>query len=402
MDAGKSGIYLGTTDATPEQRSSQPLVMSDSQAVFAPSPDPDTGYLLFFRGGELVAQPFDNRRWEPKGQAWLAADSVLPKNFPLAVFVPFSASTDDALLLPRPLPTPQLAWFDREGKAIETVGQPGNYGGLTVSPDGSRLVFQMLAGNGSIVGMGNLWLLDMQRSGASTRLTFGSHEDRNPVWSPDGRHIIFVSKREGQWSLYQKPADSSVDEELVLKSAQQISPQSWSRDGYLLYSVIDAKTKADIWVLPLHGEKKPMAFLVTPYNENQAAFSPDGKWVAYTSWDTDQPEIFIRSFALNSSGTAVQAGGRIPISAGGGQDAHWQADGSKLYYRSQDGTIQSVDVTTTPVFRAGPPKPLGLKLPRVWDASPDGKRFLAAKVGRRQYTVVLNWQTGLKKPAAAN
>jgi Tol biopolymer transport system component len=402
LDAGKSGIYLGSIDAKPEEQSSKPLVLSDSQAVFAPSPDPGIGYLLFFRGGELVAQPFDNRRLEPKGQAWLAADNVLPKNFPTAVFIPFSASADNSLLLPQPLPVPQLTWFDREGKAIETVGEPGTYGELALSPDGARLAFEKLAGAASMVGMGNLWMLNLQRDGASTRFTFGPPPDSSPVWSPDGRQVIFRSQHEGHPGLYQKPADSSKDEELVLESAQNISPQSWSQNGFLLCTVTDPKTKADLWVLPLHGERKPMPFLVTPYNENQAVFSPDGKWVAYTSWDADLPQIFVRSFAVNSAGTAVQTGGKIQISTGGGQGAHWRRDGLELYYRSQDSTIQAVEIMTTPTFRAGPPKALGVKLPRVWDCSSDGKRFLATSMGRRQYTVVLNWQTGLTKPATTN
>ncbi len=416
LDAGKSGIYLGSIDAKPEQQSSQQLVASDSQPMFAPSRDPGAGYLLFVRNGDLVAQPFDSRRMEPKGQAWLVADQLTPKNLQIAVWVPFSASGVDALLLPKPLPLPQLTWFNREGKGIGTVGEPKNWlagmatgptfgGGMALSPDGKQLATLLPESEGTTKP--NVWLVDLLRGGVASRLTF--HQAGHPVWSPDGRQIIFNSRRDDQlWQLYRKRSDSTEDEELLLKSAQDKFPESYSPDGrYLLYSVNDAQTKDDLWVLPLTGDRKPMPFLVTPAQENQARFSPGGKWVAYVSNESGQPEVYVRSFGVDSSGTAVQSGGKYPISAGYGILPRWLGDGRELYFQASDGTIQAVEITTTPGFAAGPPQTLGIKVSGpvangVWDCSPDGKRFLAIKSGRREYTVVLNWQAGLKTPATVN
>jgi len=222
--------------------------------------------------------------------------------------------------------------------------------------------------------------------------------DTNPVWSPDGSHIIFSSNRDGQFNLYQKPANGVKDEEVLLKSGENKYPASWSRDGrFLLYTVIHPKTKNDIWVLPMEGGRKPLPFLVTEFNEGNSRFSPDGHWVAYASDESGQYEVYVRSFSMNSAGTAVEAGGKWQISNGFGVNPRWRGDGRELYYRSREGRLMAVEIATNPAFRAGMPQPLGI-FADAWE-SPDGKRFLAraAKNGPQSYTVVLNWQAGLKK-----
>ncbi len=276
---GNSAVYLGSLDAKPEQQSSKALVASNSQALYVPSADPSTGsgYLLFVRGVTLMAQPFDNRRLELKGQAAPLAEQVKPIS-PDAGHLVFSASPN-VLVLPRRFATSQLSWFDRQGKVMGTVGDPGVYYNLELSPDETRLAVT----KSPTADASNIWLLDLSRGGASTRFTFGSPVDTDPVWSPDGSRIIFSSNREGPFNLYQQPANG-VNDELVLKSNENKFAESWSRDGrFLLYTVIDPKTKGDLWVLPLGKDKKPVPFLTTEFNETQARFSPDGHWVAYTS-----------------------------------------------------------------------------------------------------------------------
>jgi Tol biopolymer transport system component len=193
-----------------------------------------------------------------------------------------------------------------------------------------------------------------------------------------------------------------------LKSDEDNTPTSWSGDGrFLLYTVRNPNPKShgEIWVLPLEGGKKPVPFLITEFDEISARFSPDGHWVAYASNESGQSEVYVRSFSINSAGTAVEAGGKWQISNGIGEQPHWRGDGRELYYRSPtDGNVMAVEIATNPSFRHGVPKTLGVTTTRslgtfAWDAAPDGERFLklAFKNGPAPFTFVLNWQGALKK-----
>jgi len=160
-------------------------------------------------------------------------------------------------------------------------------------------------------------------------------------------------------------------------------------------------------VLPLEGGKKPIPFLTTEFDEQAARFSPDGHWVAYVSNESGQPEVYVRSFSMNSAGTAMVASAKWQISDGFAQRPRWRNDGRELYYRSfPDGRLMGVGITTSPTFRAGKPRPLGVVVPPgiglalTWDSTTDGKRFLVVlpdKGKTEPYTVLLNWQAGLKK-----
>lgn len=397
-DEGKSAIYLGSVDEKPEQQSSKALVASNSQPVYAPSRDPNTGYLLFILGDTLMAQPFDNLRMELKGQAAPVAKQVRNK-ITGASFTAFSASDNDILTFPRVSPTvSQLTWFDRQGKLISTVGESGSsIGNPRLSPDGTRLAGIKGAGGAD---SGNIWVMDLSRGGASTRLTFGSPIDNFPVWAPDGNRIIFCSNRDGPFNLYEKSVNGLKGEELLLKSNEDKIATSWSRDGrFLLFTVIQPKTKEDIWVLPLDNGKKPLPFLITEFREAQARFSPDGHWVAYISDESGKFEVYIRSITINSAGTALEIGGQWHVSNGVGTDPQWRYDGQELYYRSGDGRLLGVEIATSPTFRAGSPYPLGSLNAASWDSTSDGKRFLTLVTtgGTPTFLVELNWQSGLKK-----
>jgi eukaryotic-like serine/threonine-protein kinase len=398
-DEGKSAIYLGSVDAKPEQQSSRPLVTSTRAPGYAPSADPATGYLLFVREETLMAQPFDNRRLELTGQPAPVAEQMNVTTTGGG----FSASDNDVLVFRRSTATErQFSWYDREGKILGTVGEPGDYEGMALSPDGKQVAVSKRNGKSA-----NLWLLDIGR-GAATRFTFGAASDTFPRWSPDGSAIIFSSNRNGANNLYRKPANGTRDEELLLKSDEDNTPTSWSGDGrFLLYTVRNPNPKShgEIWVLPLDGGKKPVPFLITEFDEISARFSPDGHWVAYASNESGQSEVYVRSFSINSAGTAVEAGGKWQISNGIGEQPHWRGDGRELYYRSPtDGNVMAVEIATNPSFRHGVPKTLGVTTTRslgtfAWDAAPDGERFLklAFKNGPAPFTFVLNWQGALKK-----
>jgi Tol biopolymer transport system component len=353
------------------------------------------------RESTLFAQPFDNRRLELEGQAMPVAEEVGDTGGGFGTGA-FSVSANDVLVFQRGAASDrQLTWYDRAGKVLETAGPPGDYENLELSPDGTRVAFSKGGYSAS-----NIWLLDLSRGGTPTRFTFGSASDVGTVWSPDGSRIIFSSNRDGPFSLYQKPASGVKDEEILLKSNESKVASSWSRDGrFLLYTSENPKTREDIWVLPLEGDKKPVPFLMTEFSEFDARFSPDGRWVAYTSNESGNNEVYVRSFSMNSGGTP-EVGGKLPISNGPATDPRWRRDGRELYYRSYpDGRLMAVEIATDHGFRPGRPQPVGSlsvaegALGNSWDAAADGKRFLtlAAKNGSEPYTVVLNWQAGLKK-----
>jgi eukaryotic-like serine/threonine-protein kinase len=179
---------------------------------------------------------------------------------------------------------------------------------------------------------------------------------------------------------------------------------SSSRDGrFLLYTVQNPETRADLWVLPMQGDRKPTPFLRTEFSERSGQFSPDGHWIAYISDESGSDEIYVREFASRSAQGSWGAAGKWLISKGGGTNPRWRGDSRELFYVSSDGKLMSVDISAKPVFAAGAPKPL-FQLPHGFiggDVTADGRRFLigvpVAQSAPVPFTVVLNWQTTLKK-----
>ena len=387
-------VYVGSLDKPGEQNSKR--LLSSLGAAFVPSPDDSNlGYLLFVRGteenqrtGALMVQLFDLRKLALVGDPVPIAEQ--------ASYNP-SASRTGTLVYGSGTENGQLTWFDREGKILGTVGEPtGLISSVRVSPDGTHA-----AVGRNVQNTAAIWLLDFAR-GTSTRFTFGSGYARFPVWSPDGKSIIFS---DSDLALYQKPASGAGDEQLLLKAGDAKFPDSWSSDGrFFLYSSVGAKGKSALWVLPLSGDKKPVAFLSTEFDEMRGRFSPDGRWVAYVSDESGRNEIYVRPFSLDSSGTVSNAGGKWLISTGGGTDPRWRGDGKELYYLAADGSLMAVELSAIATFQAGVPKvlfrpPLGSDA--NWDVTADGKRFLfpapTAQSAQAHFTVVLNWTSLLRK-----
>jgi Tol biopolymer transport system component len=225
------------------------------------------------------------------------------------------------------------------------------------------------------------------------------------VWSPDGKQIVFNSARDGPPNLYMKAASGTGNEERLTQSSSTVqTPFDWSRDGrYILYSQpAEASLATDLWILPMTGERKPVPFLQTPFNETQGQFSPDGRWVAYVSNESNRNEIYVRNFS--------GAPAKFQISNNGGAFPHWRGDGKELYYLSADGKMMATIIkATAEVFERETPKvlfdapwlsggPLGTYR---YDVTRDGQRFLiiAQRQGDRTQplTLIMNWQAGLKK-----
>ena len=402
---GNSGVFVGSLDVKPGEQDSKQLLATDLAAVYVPPIGSTQGQLMFVRDGTLVSQPFDADRLELTGEAIPIAEGIgFYRSFGF-----FSASANGVLAYRGGgAGVSQLTWFDREGKALGTVGELGAYLSVALSPDGTRAAVGRLIPQASNPG---LWLLDLSR-GTSTRFTFGLSYVDVGTWSPDGNRIAFdfSPSINGVSDVYQKLASGVNDEEPLLKSNFSKLPTSWSRDGrFLLYTAEAEAGKDSVWALPLEGEKTPFVLLRTDSNNYDGQLSPDGRWIAYVSDESGHDEVYVRTFSLDSRETASDAGGKWLISTNGGSQPRWRGDGKELCYLATDGKLMAVEIATSPAFRAEVPKVLFQAPPRIldvdlvlrpWDLTGDGKRFLFSAPAQQEstpFTAVLNWQAALKK-----
>jgi Tol biopolymer transport system component len=409
-----AGIYVGSLESKPAEGIPNKLSRESSQAIYVPSSDPALGYVLFLRtaagstsSGTLMAMPFNAQQLKIVGEPIPVAEQVQSFSAsPTGVLV-YWFGTSSVNGPSRGNIQGELTWFDRTGKALGTVGDSGLYRTLAISPDGRRIAFERA--DPQNFSNRNIWIYDLAR-GVSTRFTFGTGWDANPVWSPDGSRIAFGGLRTGKFDIYQKASNLAGEDEVVFTSAAQKLPSSWSPDGRFLlyYSPVGA---THVWVLPLDGTAanlKPFTFEQSEYFQAVGRFSPDGHWIAYQSNESGKDEIYVRPFgAASASGSPSPAGtsiaGKWMVSKDGGEVPLWRRDGKELFYLSPNGMAMAVDVNTTGVFQAGIPKPLFKVTPGLlyWDVTSDGKRFLMpaplASNTSAPFTVVLNWQAALKK-----
>ena len=394
--AGKEhqGVYVGSLDSKPEEQSTQSLLLADFAAVYAPAPNGGEGRLLFLREGTLLAQPFDPARLTLSGSAAPVAEAVGSSN----IYGYFSAAANGTLAYRTGggQNGNQITWVDRQGKAAGTVGEPG-LGNFKLSPDGTHLAASRLD-NGNI----DIWLVELAR-GITTRFTFDRAEENTPIWSSDGSRVIYRSNRASNFDLYQKAASGAGDEELLVQSAGAKWPDDTSHDGrYLLYEELGSDGKENLWTMPMQGERKPQAWLQTPFAEWGGHFSPDDRWIAYQSDESGTYEVYVRAFSPGGSGGAASA--KYQVSNGGGQRPLWRKDGKELYYLGPNRTIMAVDVTSTQGFQTGAARPLfQLGSDRfLYDARGDGQQFLVPVPGGgasapSPITIVLNWASSWKK-----
>jgi serine/threonine protein kinase/Tol biopolymer transport system component len=407
------GIYRASIDAKAQERPSK-LLSDTSNVVYVPSPDPAIGYLLFVRGsgdgagstGTLMALRFDTRSLKPVGEA-----------VPIAEHVPnlgYKASGNVLVYVQRRearkpgIDERQLTWLARDGKVLGTVGEPGIYHSLALSPDDKSVVFER--GDPQDSGTSNLWLYEFARD-VPAPLTFGKFSNKNPVWAPDNR-IAFGSFRNGHVSIFQIASNFSGKENLLVDSVDSVgdgvTPSDWSADGrFLLFYNSGVQVSHQLSLLPLNTGNADLKLIPLESSGRQGRFSPDGHWIAYSSNESGRPEIYLRPFEPSSATKASDAKGtpapfKIPVSKDGGTDPRWR--GKELFYRSSDGNVMAVDVSTSGSIKVGVPKPL--KIPAAggaWDVFLNGQQFLMAVpleaqgATQRKYAVVLNWQTSLKK-----
>ncbi|MGB6431390.1 MAG: protein kinase [Candidatus Acidiferrales bacterium] len=395
-----TGIYIGSLDDPPDKQSEKLLLPTGFGAYYVPSPDSSVGHLLYLRGGTLMAQSFDPAKLALTGDPAPIADQI-GSGYETGFFSASATTVVYRTLSSNPYA--QLTWFDSQGKASGTLGDPAYVGDPSISPDGIEIAYRRDSQDHSDK---DIWLLDIAR-GTSTRFTFGGSWNDVPIWSPDGKEIVLASNRDGVFDLYEKPADGATDEQILLRTNRNKIPLSWSHDGrYLLYAVTQNFTggRDDLWVLPMQGDRTPFPFSRTQFDQTDAQFSPDGRWVAYSSNESGLHEIYVREFTVPPAPT--ETGEKWLVSNGGGLFPRWRADGKEIvYFANGYGKEISVSVDAGPghSFHAGVPKELFKVPPGIAgaDASRDLKKFLLAvpenKTGPQTFTVVVNWASTLQK-----
>ena len=383
VSESETGTIYVTSLASKE---SKQLLRANSNVAYA------QGHLLFLRGATLMAQAFDAKRLETVGDAFPIAEQV--QSEPSIARGVFAVSENGVLAYQTGSAKngSQLAWFDRSGKQLSVLGDVAISGNPQLSPDNKTLAVAIVDPQN---GNQDIWLYDVAR-GIRTRLTVDPGDERSPVWSPDGSRIVFSSNRKGHIDLYQKSAGGVGNDEPLLESDLEKHPMSWSPDGrFLLYSTVDPKTKVDLWVLPLVGDRKPFPFLQTEFNEFNGQFSPDGRWIAYTSDESGRNEIYVGPFP--------GPGGKQQISTSGGRQPKWRGDGKEIFYLAPDNKLMATVVSgQVASLVVGALRPLFEVHPYdAYDVTTDGRRFLVDTAVEQKasapITLVLNWTADLKR-----
>jgi eukaryotic-like serine/threonine-protein kinase len=398
--AQSSGTTLATYVATLDGKERRPLPGVASQVVYS------SGYIVFRREAALMAQRFDTARLELSGEAFPIADIGYQPRGLVIPDLDFSASTAGSLAY-RVRPTSatagaensELVWFDRAGKQLSVIARTGEYENPMLSPDGKYVAFQ----RGTPP---DIWVLDIAR-GLTSRLTSDPSFDGFPLWSPDGRSIVFMSTRGGVANIYQRPFGVVGEESVLFKDDTVKVPGDLGRDGrYVAFDVgVPGAGQRDIWALPLTGDRKPIPITMTPFAEQAARISPDGRWIAYMSNESGEADmqLYVQSFPQPGVKQQVSTTGVV-------MGARWSRDGKELFYLAPGSMMMAVPFKANgDSFNAGTPVAL-FKAPiltgggrREFDVAADGHFLMNVTDDKPQaarstpITVVLNWAAGLKK-----
>ena len=340
-----------------------------------------SGRLIYMHQGTMFAAPFDLRRLELTGAPVPVLEQVSSSGNGGGDFTVSRSGTLVYLPGQGIAGTWVIGWVDRSGKKQPLHNTPGGYYTPRLSPDGKRLAFTMGASQGF-----DLWVKDLERDTAS-RLSFLKSVNNFPVWTPDGKNIIFKSADPASPGLYWVRADGAGEAQRLTDGKMDEFPFSMSPDGKrLAFSAIGTAGSPDLFTALLEGDSahpklgKPEPFLATPSVEVQPVFSPDGRWIAYLSLESGSAEVYVRPFP--------GPGGRWQISTSGGAFPVWSRDGRELLFRAGDLRVMTVSYTARgDSFIAGKPSPwsdlrtMDSGSLFSWDIAPDGKRLAAFMPG---------------------
>jgi Tol biopolymer transport system component len=375
-------LYLGSL-SSPE---STLLTQVNSRLVHAAP-----GHVMYVRERTLLAQRFDERAGRLEGDASPVAENV--DYFSPIGIAGFSVSANGVLAYHASDSTAQLTWINRAGVQTGTVAAIARYQSVRLAPDGIRLAVDRAEQRTNAT---DVHVFGLTR-GTDTRVTSATGSEFAPIWSPDGRRLVFAWDKDAPPYLHQLVLDSgAAAEPLVQPNGAVHTPGDWHPDGMLIaYEKTDSVTASDVWILPLTGERTPTAFVKTRFNETAPRFSPEGRWIAYVSDEAGQPDVYVRPFP--GPGEAHR------ISTGGGSHPRWRRDGKELFYVVSQ-RVMAVPVSTTASFDAGVAKVLFDRKPnRIldFDVAADGQSFLVnSEVSgpeTKPMNIVVNWMAALKK-----
>jgi Tol biopolymer transport system component len=381
----KNAIYVGKLGSAERHR----VVESSGNAAYV-SP----GYLVYVRGRSVVAQKFDASSYKVSGEIRVIADDVL--SFPAVLRSVFSAVDGKTLIAQTGLGAniSTMTWFDRSGKKIRAVGEPGWFNNLRLSPDNSKIAVDSTDSDGQNV---DVWIHD-SNTGARRRFTFTNALDQTAIWSPEGKKIAYSTNEGLGWGDYVKNSDGSGDVQSIAKFEGVLaSTWDWSPDGQTILmrklNQLLALTLSDHALKPLIEAK---------WTINNARFSPNGHWIAFASNESGKMEIYVVPYPLSSS--------KWQVSNGGGKEPVWGRDGKELFFISPAGKLMATPVTTADHFDSGTPvalfethrrQPISSQDVFSYDVSNDGKRFLIADKSDKSDTaplsVYLNWTREMEK-----
>ena len=384
-DAGTTedhNIRIGSLDS----QDTQILFGAISRIVYAPP-----GFLLYVNQGALVAVRFDASSLKVTGDATTIAEKVaaVGENHEFD----FSVSDDGTLAYQSGSITSQYTWFDRTGKRLGTVGEPAGSEHISLSADGRTAAIGMLDADGRA---SDVWLVDLIRN-APSRFTFDPYGDGTPIWSPDGKRIVFGSNRRGgryNVDLFEKSASGGGEEQVLLQSDSSKFATSWARNGeFILFDNWIPQSKSGIWMLPLANPYAAKPVLQsTTFNQAQGQISPDGRFIAYASDESGRFEVYVQRYPPASD--------KWPISSNVGFQPLWRADGNELFFVTGEQRLMAVEVKTGSSFKSSVPRELfqtALQLGGGYSyaVSSDGERFLINSSLERSegspMTIVLNW-----------
>ena len=269
----------------------------------------------------------------------------------------------------------RITWHSRDGRRLGTIGELGEFEGISLSPDGSRVAFGYFDVNESL----NHVAVAATKGGVPRRFTFARGNQYSPIWSPDGSQLAFSDDQAGVDTLSAKPVAGSGNERpLIPRPEGSTYAQSWSADGdHILFRAQDTKSGYDIWALSL-ATNRSFAFVNGPSDESQGEFSPDGRWVAYTSTESGRPEVYIQPFPAT--------GAKWQVSLAGGEQPRWRSDGKELFYLAPDRSLMAVEIRVPGAFDEHSPRrlfqtniPFGdINVSQAYDVTADGELFVIA------------------------
>jgi serine/threonine protein kinase len=380
-------IYAGSLDS----KTRREILREHSDILYVPP-----GYLLFRRGGRLMAARFDADRLAVVGDPVELVDRI--DYFAATGRTAFGASEKALVYWPgSDARLSRLAWFDRTGREVGGIASAGMYVSPRFSPDGRQLAVAVME---QLSVAPDIWLFDT-RLGTGTRSPMLG-PDLNPVFSADAKRIFFGNTSEGNWNIFLREVSGGAEPTSLMPPTRPRWVRDVSPDGnVLLYQEFSAATRGDLKVISLSGERRPRDFIAGPFDEDEGAFSPDGRRVAYVSDESGRKEVFVASFPDPSQ--------RIRVSSDGGIQPRWSRDGRELYFVSKGETMMAAPFEPSSGVPTSPPARLfdapisyvfGWHAPLRYDVAPDG-RFLiivrASKDPPPPLVLVLNWQAGLKK-----